>query len=164
MKRAKAFISYSHADESFVERFRVHCKPLEREYNFIIWDDTRINPGEKWKLKIEKELEDADVIVMFLSADFLASDFVMQKEYQNALKLNRKHEIQIIVLFVSPCAYEDFEIADYQFINSPDNTLLASQTDVIQVGAEIIYVKAVKQLKAYLEEAEEKRKSGKGSG
>jgi len=46
--RDKVFISYSHRDTDWLERLRVHLKPLERQLPQLeIWDDARIKHGSK---------------------------------------------------------------------------------------------------------------------
>jgi hypothetical protein len=48
------FVSYSHKDGKWLDRLRVHLKPLERRYRSAIqiWDDSKIKPGEVWLDKI----------------------------------------------------------------------------------------------------------------
>ena len=43
------FISYSHKGRKWLERVQVHLRPLVREHNLILWDDTQIKAGTKWK-------------------------------------------------------------------------------------------------------------------
>ena len=124
MSSAKqAFISYSHADEEYVKRLRIHLKPLEKKHQFVIWDDTNLAAGDRWKEDILDNLERSAVIILVISADFLASDFVMEFEYPKALKLVNEKGARIVAIIASPCLYEDFEIADFQAVNSPNETL-----------------------------------------
>ncbi|MDQ1592311.1 MAG: eukaryotic-like serine/threonine-protein kinase [Pyrinomonadaceae bacterium] len=78
--RAKVFISYSHKDIRWVERFHIHLKPLEREGIVERWDDTMLKPGSQWREEIKKAIKVTKVAVLFISADFLASDFIATNE------------------------------------------------------------------------------------
>ena len=60
----KIFISYSHKDKRWLERLRVHLKPIERESAIELWDDTKIAVGEQWKDTIWQALEAAQVAVL----------------------------------------------------------------------------------------------------
>ena len=79
-KKHKIFISYNHADIAILERVQIHLKPLEKMNLIDIWDDTRIKAGEKWKDEVEKALEQASIAILLISADFLASDFIVENE------------------------------------------------------------------------------------
>ena len=46
--RDHVFVSYSHADEDYLKRLRVHLGLLERR-NIQIWTDKDIEPGMKWQ-------------------------------------------------------------------------------------------------------------------
>jgi peptidoglycan hydrolase-like protein with peptidoglycan-binding domain len=46
--RTKVFVSYSHADEKWLQMLQVHLAPLERSGQLARWDDTKIAPGKKW--------------------------------------------------------------------------------------------------------------------
>src|SRR3954470_17624379 len=78
--RTKVFISYSHADRTWLERLKWHLKPLVREGRLDCWDDTRIRPGDDWKREIRTALEKAQVAVLLISARFFASDFIDKNE------------------------------------------------------------------------------------
>ncbi|MGH8535894.1 MAG: hypothetical protein ACREXM_05380 [Gammaproteobacteria bacterium] len=43
--RPRIFISYSRVDEEWLQRLRLHLKPLERTGSLDIWDDRRIEAG-----------------------------------------------------------------------------------------------------------------------
>ena len=155
MSRPQAFISYSHKDSVFVDRLRVHVKPLEQIYDFVIWDDSRIKPGQLWKDQISANLQSSHVIVIVMSADFLASEFVMTNEYPVAIKAAHDRGAHIIMIFASPCLYEDFEVSDFQAINSPEETLQDYQDDNMGANQERIFVKAARSIRDYLKEADQ---------
>jgi len=76
LQRQELFISYSRKDRDFLERFWTHLSPLETLYGLQRWDDSRIQPGDIWLEEIEQALERAQVALLLVSPDFLASDFI----------------------------------------------------------------------------------------
>lgn len=158
MAKTSGFISYSHVDEDYLKRLKVHLKPLERIYAFEAWDDRRIKPGQKWKDEIESAIQRSKVIILLLSADFLASDFVMEKEYPEALRKANEEGAQIVSVFVSPCMIEEFEIGDYQAVNSPDETLQDFGSADLAAKQERIYVDAARVIRDMLKAADKDSK------
>ena len=72
----RVFISYSHEDSNWLRRVQVHLKPFQREEFFDFWDDTKIEPGMNWQKVIESALIDSAVVILLVSADFLASEYI----------------------------------------------------------------------------------------
>lgn len=79
-KSRNVFVSYSHKDSAHLERLRVHLKPLEKLGVVDVWDDTKIKVGNDWKKEIDAALHQAAIAVLIVSADFLASDFIVDNE------------------------------------------------------------------------------------
>ena len=73
-------MSYSHEDRPWLERLRVHLRPLERAGLVDLWDDRRIKPGTRWRDEIRNAMAEARIAVLLVSADFLASDFIASNE------------------------------------------------------------------------------------
>jgi hypothetical protein len=76
----KVFISYSHKDREWLDKFRTYLKPLENAGALTIWDDGHIAPGSLWREEIRQALESARIGLLLVSPDFLASDFIMKEE------------------------------------------------------------------------------------
>ncbi len=146
----KAFISYSHADQILLDRLLVHLKPLIKKYDLDIWSDRKLRAGEKWREKIEFALSHADVIIVILSADFLASDFIMDYEYPKALHDANTRGAKIVVLFASPCLYKEFDIAEFRFVNDPTRTLQDLQGDATAAESERTFMNCAAIVLEYL--------------
>lgn len=124
-ERNKIFISYSHKDLEFLERLLIHLKPLEKEGLIDTWVDTKIKVGEKWRDKIKLALNNAQVAILLISADFLASDFIVENELPPLLAAAENMGTKIIPLILKPCRFKrDKNLADFQAINDPDNPLI----------------------------------------
>jgi hypothetical protein len=153
----RAFVSYSHADVDVLDRLNIHLKPLIKKYKFIVWDDKKLRAGDKWKKEIETNLSTADVIIVLLSADFLASDFVMDFEYPRSLAMANDRGAKIVVLMVSPCLYDEFDIAEFHFVNDPKETLQDVQDDNTAAKHERILMRCASVIRDYLNEAASSR-------
>jgi hypothetical protein len=77
---SKIFISYSHKDEEWKERLVTQLKILEMEGFCTLWDDRKIEWGDDWLPEIDKSLEEAQIVIMMISADFLISNFILNQE------------------------------------------------------------------------------------
>jgi internalin A len=85
----RLFYSYSHKDETLRGELETHLKLLHRQGLISAWHDRKIAAGEEWKDQIDKNLEAAEIILLLISADFIASDYCYDKEMSRALK---RHE------------------------------------------------------------------------
>ena len=86
---ATIFFSYSHADEALRDRLEVHLSLLKRQGVIETWHDRRISPGEAIDRSIGTRLDTADVILLLVSPDFVASDYCYDVEMTRALE---RHE------------------------------------------------------------------------
>src|SRR6185436_468297 len=123
-KRTQIFVSYSHKDEEWLKRLRVHLTPLERSYGVDIWDDTRITPGSKWRDAIKNAIESAGAAILLISADFLASDFITTDELPPLLKAAEDRGAIILPVIVSPSWFSKTQaLSQFQSVNDPSTPL-----------------------------------------
>ena len=121
------FVSYSHNDADWKKRLDVHLKPLSDRYSLDVWSDDRIRPGSKWRDEIREAVERADVAILLISADFLASDFIRNDELPPLLEAAELEGALILPVLVSPCLFLQMpEIAQFQAVNNPSKSLLSA--------------------------------------
>jgi hypothetical protein len=123
-KRDKVFISYSHKDREWLTRLRPHLRPLERD-GALVWDDSRIQAGMPWKAEVEAALNSTKVAILLISADFLASDFIVDNELPPLLEAAKHDGATILSVIVRPCRFtKNEELSRFQAINDPTEPLV----------------------------------------
>jgi TIR domain len=123
--RTKVFISYSHADEDWLDRLRIHLRPLERDYGIDIWDDRKIRAGSKWREEIEKAVSSAKVAVLLVSASFLASDFIAKDELPPLLNAAEEEGATILPVIIGACRFlRTSSLCRFQAVNDPATPLI----------------------------------------
>lgn len=82
--------------------------PLKTKGLIEDWYDRRILPGQEFREHVDNNLEDADIICLFISANFLASPACIG-EKEDAIKLKKEKGIVVIPIILSPCGWSDDE-------------------------------------------------------
>ena len=127
-KRTKVFVSYSRHDIAWLERLRVHLKPLERDLEIDIWDDSKIDPGKEWKDEIAKAIDSTKVAILLVSANFMASDFIATGELPRLLNAARKDGAILVPLILSSSRFGRTTISAFETINDPEKEQLVDLT------------------------------------
>lgn len=106
----KVFISYSHEDMIEKQRLMTFLKPLERSGKINIWQDLKLQAGVKVQQEILDKLDEADIIIMLVSQDFIGSDFIYDHELQNAMKKKVQNKVKILPIMISDCTIFDLDL------------------------------------------------------
>lgn len=120
------FVSYSHVDTEYLDRLRVHIKPLARLGLIEPWDDTKIKTGERWREVISAALARASAAVLLISADFMASDFIVENELPPLLKAANEKGTLVLPLIVKPSRFlRDQNLNIFHTVNDPARPLVS---------------------------------------
>ena len=144
-ERKKVFVSYSHEDASFLVDIRKHFNSILNQIDF--WDDSQIQPGQKWRDEIEKAIRETKVAILLLSVDFFGSEFIQANEIPALLELAENEGTKLIIVILRPCLFEEFDhLNQFQTLNSPSYPI-SKMTDHER---EEFYVDLVRQTKKIL--------------
>ena len=72
--KIEVFIAFDKEDVALLRELKNHLKPLETQGLITVWDASHIIGGTEWKQAITTHLNTASIILLLVSANFMASD------------------------------------------------------------------------------------------
>lgn len=103
----KIFLCYAHQDDALIERLKTHLMSLYRQELIDIWYDRIISPGSDWQREIDNHLGSAQLILLLISPDFMASNYCYSIEMQRALMRHGQGEARVIPIILIPTHWQD---------------------------------------------------------
>lgn len=116
---AKLFFSYCHKDEGLRDQLEVHLALMKNQGLIESWHDRRITAGSEVDASISEALEQADVILLLISADFIASNYCYSKEMARAMERHEARTARVIPVILRDCEWH----------SAPFGKLLAAPKD-----------------------------------
>jgi CHAT domain/TIR domain len=107
MRREKLFISYSHKDGRWLERVREQLAVLEREGLIDPFEDSQIDVGEDWYERLDKEMLEARLALLLVSASFLTSSFIRKEEIPRLFSRHAENGMVLYPLLVRDCPWQE---------------------------------------------------------
>src|SRR5258708_7260058 len=101
-KKIEIFCCYAREDQELLLKFRKQLKPLERQGIVTIWSDIDIDGGMEWEKEIKKHLNSAQIILLFISPDFIQSDYCYSTEMSRAMERHEYGEAHVIPIILRP--------------------------------------------------------------
>ncbi|MCY4553967.1 MAG: TIR domain-containing protein [Candidatus Poribacteria bacterium] len=101
------FYSYSHRDEELREQLENHLSILRRQGVITDWHDRKIGAGREWEGEIHEHLNTAHIILLLVSADFLASDYCYDIEMNRAMERYRTGEARVIPIILRSVDWQE---------------------------------------------------------
>ncbi len=98
----EVFFSYSHKDEDLRDELATHLAMLKNQGLIKAWHDREISAGTEWANAIDENLNSADVILLLVSANFLASRYCYDIEMERAMKRHEAGEARVIPIILKP--------------------------------------------------------------
>ena len=108
------FTSYAHEDEELKNEMDKYLKVLKRSGKIDVWNDRALIAGQEWDQTIMVELNKANVILLLISVDFNASDFIWDKELAEAMKRHEAGTAYVVPIILRKCQWTDMPYAKLQ--------------------------------------------------
>lgn len=131
----KVIIIYSSADSQWLEMVKTQLALLERQRIIELWDDTRLLAGAREDQAMEEALNAASVALLLVSANFLASETIMDAKLSRVLSRHAQGQLALFPLILSHCLYRESPLGIYRAYNSaPLSVLSPARRDEELVG------------------------------
>jgi C-terminal of Roc, COR, domain/TIR domain len=116
----KLFFSYAHRDQDYFDVFQREFTELldnSHKYKFINFDDRKLILGKNWNQRLEQEVKECDLGILLISAAFLNSDYIHEKELGAMLeKLATETKFVVCPIYFKSFDFEEFDfLKKFQF-------------------------------------------------
>jgi hypothetical protein len=101
------FLSSVPEDEVFARQLEKHLSTLQRNGFITLWSKHLVLPGVDWSGEIDQRIEQASLLLLLVSPDFLASDYCQQVEVKRALELQQAGQAHVIPVLLRPSDWKD---------------------------------------------------------
>lgn len=143
----KIFCCYAHKDQSFLNDLKSHLCSLQRQELITLWADTDINAGLEREKEIEKHLNTAQIILLLVSPDFIASEYCYSK-VKRAMERYEGGEARVIPIILRPVRFENVPFRKLQALpkdakpvtswSNTDEAFLCIEEGIYKVVNELI--------------------------
>jgi hypothetical protein len=119
----KIFFCYAREDEALRQGLEKQLRALRRQGIIHVWHDRDISAGSEWAHEIDTHLNNAQIILLLVSPDFMDSDYCYGIEMRRAMERNERGEAQVVPIILRPIYWQ----------GAPFSKLQALPTDAIPI-------------------------------
>jgi TIR domain len=116
MDAIEIFFSYAHEDEALMNEVRRQLVVYERNGRILKWHDRQIPVGTEWRSLIDWRLNQAKIVLLFVSPHFMDSRYCYEIEGQVALRRHDAGEARVIPVILRPCSWQDAPFGKLQVL------------------------------------------------
>jgi hypothetical protein len=111
IRTVSVFYSYSHEDSRFKLQLETQLSMMRRQGLIDEWSDRELTAGEDFANEIDDRLLRADLVLLLISPDFLASDYCYEREMNTALERHERGEARVIPIILRHVDWKDAPFA-----------------------------------------------------
>ncbi|OLE40580.1 MAG: hypothetical protein AUI36_25100 [Cyanobacteria bacterium 13_1_40CM_2_61_4] len=122
----KLFYSYAHEDERMRKKLEKHLASLQQQGLIASWHDRMIGAGTAWEQQIDEHINRAHIILLLISASFLASPYCTGIEMKRAMERHEANETRVIPVILRPVHWQDVPFAKLQVLPTDGKPIASS--------------------------------------
>ncbi|HLO54437.1 MAG TPA: TIR domain-containing protein [Saprospiraceae bacterium] len=115
----KVFISYAEQDEEFRSQLNNQLTGFKRSGLIESWHDHKLTPDVEWQTKIVKEIDETDFLILLVSADYLATENIWERELKVALERanDPTDNIKLLPIIIRKCDWQNTPLGQFNAID-----------------------------------------------
>jgi hypothetical protein len=137
MREIRVFCSYADADQRYQQQLERHLISLKRKGLIFNWDRQKVLPGENAEQEISKHLENADLFLLLISSDFIASDYYID-EMMRAIKREAFGEVRVIPILMRSCSWEELPFSHFQILPRSKKAIIGQHTNRDEAFTQVV--------------------------
>lgn len=103
----EVFYSYAPQDEPLRRKLEKHLSIFKRQRLITDWHYRKVTAGAEWECEVDSHLNTAQLILLLVSPDFIASDYCYDIEVKRAMERHEAGEACVIPVILRPAHWEE---------------------------------------------------------
>lgn len=112
MKKINIFFSSVEADEIFRQEIKKRLIVLGRQVDLEVLYESEISAGDDWRKKVKTYFDEAEVVVLLISPDYIASDFHYTEILEKVIQKVESGAQRAVPIHVRPVSWEELSIGE----------------------------------------------------
>ncbi len=106
IKGIRILCCYTQKDEILLLELAKHMSVLRRQHLITVWNECQIEPAKEAQEVVLDQLNQADIILLLVSPDFMTSDFCSSAEMKRVLARHRTNDASALLLIMRPVSLD----------------------------------------------------------
>lgn len=146
------FLSFAYEDRAFRDALDTHLAALQKSGYIDNWHKHEVAAGGEWQNVVDEQLNQADIILLFITPHFIASQYCYSVQMKQALEKHEHGEARVIPILFRPTFWYDLPFAKLQGLPVSGNKTVSEWKNKDRA-----YVEIVEGIKKAIEELSERR-------
>ncbi|MCA8961306.1 MAG: TIR domain-containing protein, partial [Planctomycetes bacterium] len=113
----EVFLSYARADRDAVEPLRKRLRQFEIQGEIRLFIDDEMEPGTTWKPEILDALRRAPIVLVIVSNEFLASEWIYEHELPEIMDRHGQGGAQVLPVLLDACGWKHSRVSELQLVS-----------------------------------------------
>ncbi len=148
--KIRLFLAFAYEDQKFRDELVKHLRTLERIGMIDDWYRYEIRSASDWQQVDNNRLNQADIILLGISPNFIESDYYYHVQMPQALERQKTGQAHVIPILLRPTPWQGLPIARFQWLprSNPQEMKAVSEWQ----NRDTVYRKIVEEIQHIINE------------